>query len=238
VPTDTAAPATAPTAPPLARGELSRERILDAAEALIDREGDGALTFRRLGAELGVDPTAAYRHFRNKDDLLLALGDRLLGEAMARGTAELPPDAEWRTVLSTAAHSLRNTLLRHPRLASLISVRITQGEHEAKAIESGLASLAATGLSQREIVGVQRAFADTLLAWCAFSASYLGLSAEAKARDAAAWATTYSQLPTDEYPHIHAAQPYFDQFDDTFDLALELLLDGIAARINRSQEIS
>jgi AcrR family transcriptional regulator len=238
VPTDTAPATAGPATAPLSRGELSRERILDAAEALIDREGDGALTFRRLGAELGVDPTAAYRHFRNKDDLLLALGDRLLGEAMTAGTDELPADADWRSILATAAHSLRNTLLRHPRLASLISVRITQGEHEAKAIENGLASLAGTGLSQREIVGVQRAFADTLLAWCAFSASYLGLPAEAKARDAAAWATTYSQLPTDEYPHIHAAQPHFDEFDDTFDLALELMLDGIAARIARSQEIS
>jgi AcrR family transcriptional regulator len=236
VPTDIAPPAAAPASRPASRGELSRERILDAAEGLIDREGDGALTFRRLGAELGVDPTAAYRHFRNKDELLLALGDRLLGEAMVGGTGLLPPDADWRTILETAAHSLRNTLLRHPRLASLISVRITQGEHEVKAIERGLAALADTGLSRREIVGVQRAFADTLLAWCAFSASYLGLSDEAKARDEAAWATTYSQLPEDEYPHIHAARPYLDEFDDSFDLALELLLDGIAARITRSQE--
>jgi hypothetical protein len=115
-------------------------------------------------------------------------------------------------------------------------VRITQGEHEAYGIERGMAVLTRTGLSTRDIVGIQRAFADTVLAWCAYSASFLALPAEAKARDAAAWATTYAQLPTDEYPNIHAAQPYFDEFDDAFDLALELLLDGIAARITRSQE--
>jgi AcrR family transcriptional regulator len=219
-----------------ARRELSREVILDAAEALIDREGDSALTFRRLGATLGVDPTAAYRHFRNKDELLLALGDRLLGEAMDTGRHGLPADANWRLVLGTAAQALRNTLVRHPKLATLISIRVTQGEHEARGIEWGLAALAGTGLSEREVVGVQRAFADTVLAWCAFSASYLGLPAEAKARDQAAWATTYSQLPKDDYPHIHAARPYLDEFDDSFDLALELLLDGIAARIARSEE--
>lgn len=219
-----------------ARRELSREVILDAAEALIDRAGDGALTLRRLGAELGVDPTAPYRHFRNKDELLLALGDRLLGEAMASGVRDLPPDADWRQAFRSAAHALRNTLVRHPRLATLISVRVTQGEHEARGIERGLAALAGTGLSEPEIVGFQRAFADTVLAWCAFSASYIALPAEAKARDEAAWATTYSQLPADEYPHIHAARPYLDEFDDSFDLALELLLDGIAARVTRSQE--
>jgi AcrR family transcriptional regulator len=237
VPTDTVHRAVTPESSGEAlRAELSRERILDAAETLIDREGDGALTFRRLGAELGADPTAAYRYFRNKDDLLLALGDRLLGEAIAAGTDGLTDDADWRSAFGTMARALRTTLVRHPRLATLVSVRITQGEHEAYGIERGMAVLAGTGLSTRDIVGIQRAFADTVLAWCAYSASFLALPAEAKARDAAAWATTYAQLPTDEYPNIHAAQPYFDEFDDAFDLALELLLDGIAARINRSQE--
>ena len=240
MPTDTHRPARAETptidAGPPARRELSPEVILDAAEALIDRDGDSALTFRRLGAELGADPTAAYRHFRSKDELLLALGDRLLGEAMASGVRELPADADWRHTFHSTAHALRNTLLRHPNLATVISIRVTQGEHEARGIERGLAALDGTGLSEREVVGVQRALADTVLAWCAFSASYLALPDEAKARDEAAWATTYSQLPEDEYPHIHAARPYLDEFDDSFDLALELLLDGIAARITRSQE--
>ena len=220
---------------PAPRADLSRARILDAAQALIEREGDSALTFRRLGAELGADPTAAYRHFRNKDELLLALGDRLLGEAVDPTIAAVPPDAGWRTLLRLSAHGLRNTLVRHPKLASLISVRITQGEHEAMAIERGLAALAETGLPTREIVAIQRAFADTILAWSAFSASFEALPAEAKARDAAAWVTTYRQLPAEQYPHIHAAGPFLDEFDDAFDIALDLMFDGIEARIAASQ---
>jgi AcrR family transcriptional regulator len=219
-----------------ARPELSRDVILDAAEALIDREGDQALTFRRLGAELGADPTAAYRHFKNKDELLLALGDRLLGDALGAGTGSGADD--WRTAFRDTARALRDTLVRHPNLAALVSVRITQGDHEAHGIERGLAALVPTGLPMREIVGIQRAFADTVLAWSAFSASYLNLSADARARDEAAWATTYSQLSPDEYPHIHAARPYLEEFEDAFDIAIELLLDGIDARIARSQENS
>jgi AcrR family transcriptional regulator len=213
------------------RAELSRGRILDAAQLLIDREGDEALTFRRLGAELGADPTAAYRHFRNKDELLLALGDRLLGEAVDPTFAEVAPGADWRTVLRLSAHGLRNALVRHPKLATLISVRITQGEHEAMAIERGLATLAQTGLPTREIVAIQRAFADTILAWSAFSAAFVALPAEAKARDAAAWVTTYRQLPREQFPQIHAASPYLDEFDDAFDIALDLMFDGVEARI-------
>jgi len=214
------------------RVELSRERILDAAQAVIEREGDSALTFRRLGAELEADPTAAYRYFRNKDELLLALGDRLFGEAIDPMIAETRADADWRTRMRLAAHALRNTLVRHPKLATVISVRITQGEQEALGIERTLATLAQTGLPTRDIVGIQRAFADTVLAWSAFSATFEALPADAKARDAAAWITTYRQLPEDEFPHIHAASPYLDEFDDAFDLALGLLFDGIQARID------
>jgi len=219
------------------RTELSRGRILDAAQAVIDREGDSALTFRRLGAELDADPTAAYRYFRNKDDLLLALGDRVLGEGMEQTFADLPDNADWRTALRLTALALRDCLVRHPKLATIISVRVTQGEHEAEGIERGLAALVDAGLSIEEAVGIQRALADTVLAWAAFWASYLALPAEAKARDAAAWVTTYRQLPADDFPNIHAARPYLDDHDDAFGLALDIFLDGIASRIAaRSQE--
>lgn len=223
------APERAPQRAP--RPELSRERILDAAQALIDREGDRALTFRRLGAELGADPTAAYRHFRNKDELLLALGDRLLGEALDPVLAATSPDDDWRTVNRIAAHSIRDTLVRHPELARLVSIRITQGANEAVAIERGLATLAATGLPPREVVAVQRALADTILAWSAFTAAFEALPDSAKARDAAAWDTTYRTLPPEQFPHLHAARPYLDEFDDAFDVALDLVFDGIEARI-------
>jgi AcrR family transcriptional regulator len=217
------------------RAELSTARILDAAQALIEREGDEALTFRRLGAELGADPTAAYRHFRNKDELLLALGDRLLGEAIELTTAAISPDADWRTMLRLEAHGIRNTLVRHPRLASVISVRVTQGEYEAVGIERGLRALAATGLPTHEVVGIQRAYADTVLAWSMFWATFEALPNEAKARDAAAWATTYQTLPPEQFPQIHAARPHLEQFDDAFDFALNLLFDGVQARIDANR---
>ncbi len=237
MPTDTVRRAVTPEGGEALRAELSRERILDAAETLIDREGDGALTFRRLGAELGADPTAAYRYFRNKDDLLLALGDRLLGEAITAGTDGLTADADWRTAFGTMARALRNTLVRHPRLATLVSVRITQGEHEAYGIERGMAVLAGTGLSTRDVVGIQRAFADTVLAWCAYSASFLALpdGGEGAGRGRVGHhvrTTARGRVSRTSTPR----SPYFDEFDDAFDLALELLLDGIAARITRSQE--
>ena len=73
------------------RVRLDRDRILDAAEAIATSEGIGKLTMRRLGAELGADPTALYRHFRDEKELLVELADRLFGRSL-----ELDPSLPWR----------------------------------------------------------------------------------------------------------------------------------------------
>jgi AcrR family transcriptional regulator len=217
------------------RSDLSRERILDAAQTIIDLDGESGLTFRRLGSQLDADPTAAYRYFRSKDDLLLALADRLFGQALDA----LQPSADWKVELKNAAHTLRRALVSHPRLAILVSVRTTQGEQEARAIEHVLGTLLRAGLTMPDAVAVWRALADTTLAWSGFSAAYLALPDEVKAHDALAWTTTYRRLPADTYPHINAARPYIEADYDAFDFAIELLLDGVAARIpTPPQEIS
>lgn len=48
---------------------LDRERILDAAAEIVGGEGMPALTMRRIGSELGAEPAAIYRHFRNEPEL-------------------------------------------------------------------------------------------------------------------------------------------------------------------------
>jgi AcrR family transcriptional regulator len=65
-----------PAAPADQAARLDPELFLDAAERVVRAEGLGALTMRRIGVELGADPTAVYRHFASKDALLTALAGR------------------------------------------------------------------------------------------------------------------------------------------------------------------
>lgn len=53
-------------------GEL-RDALLEAAEALLEKDGPTGLSLRKLGRQLGVTPGAPYRHFEDKDGLLAAL---------------------------------------------------------------------------------------------------------------------------------------------------------------------
>ncbi|MDH6565338.1 AcrR family transcriptional regulator [Streptomyces sp. SAI-117] len=63
----------------------TRRALLDAAAGLLDRGGLEAVTLRAVGAEAGVTRGAPYRHFPDKESLLIAVGTRAwdrLGELM------------------------------------------------------------------------------------------------------------------------------------------------------------
>lgn len=74
---------------PYHHGDL-RAALLDAADALLDQGGDGAVSLREAARMAGVSPTAAYRHFADKEALLAALalrGFEAFGASMAAAVA-------------------------------------------------------------------------------------------------------------------------------------------------------
>lgn len=61
-----------------------RAALLDAASAIVDREGHQKLSLRALAAALGVSATAPQAHFANKQALLTALAEQGFRELRRR----------------------------------------------------------------------------------------------------------------------------------------------------------
>ena len=97
------------------RGRLDRRRVLEAALGLVDREGLDALTMRRLGAELDVDPMTIHHHAESKEGLLDGIVE-LLWEEVALPEAQVEPIE----MLGTLARSVRDLFRRHPQAAPLV----------------------------------------------------------------------------------------------------------------------
>src|SRR3954451_23607025 len=94
--------------PRKARGSLSPEAILDAAERLATGSGFETVTMRAVAAELEAAPMALYRHFPTKDRLVDALLDRVLSRF------EPPPRTRaWRDDLRAFARAHRRLLIAH-----------------------------------------------------------------------------------------------------------------------------
>lgn len=60
---------------PYHHGDL-KAALLDGADALLDEVGAGAISLREIARQTGVSATATYRHFADKEALLVALAVR------------------------------------------------------------------------------------------------------------------------------------------------------------------
>jgi AcrR family transcriptional regulator len=108
------------------RGRLDRDTVVARALALVDAEGLEALTIRRLAVDLGVTPMALYWHFRNKDELLDALVEHLLGTVRLPALPAVPAvgGRDWAEQLHAALTAFAAALRPHPAIAPLIQARV------------------------------------------------------------------------------------------------------------------
>lgn len=93
-----------------------RADVVDRAIAVLDEHGLDALSMRKLAADLGVQPSALYHHFANKDALLAAIADELLDRGR-RGTEIVT----WEAELRLACVELRDAMLACRDGAALVA---------------------------------------------------------------------------------------------------------------------
>ncbi len=97
---------------------MDRRDVVVKAVEILASVGLPDLTMRRIGTELGVQQSALYHHFANKQALLGAVAD----EIVARGPRSAVPDgAGWRTAVVTRCTDLRAALLSCPDGADVVA---------------------------------------------------------------------------------------------------------------------
>jgi AcrR family transcriptional regulator len=212
---------------------LSRERIVDAAVELATGGGSEAVTVRALGAALGCDPSALYRHFGDVDELHRAVGDRFLA-----GVDVAPrPREGWRSAVRRLCIELRQVQLRQPRLAAFVRSAPTRLSNELAFTEALMRELRRGGLRNATVARAYHALIELTVGSAAIDAALAEADEEARSATYAQWRHDYAALPKEQHPSIAAVSPhlYKGTADDRFEEALDLLLDGLAARRSRPQ---
>lgn len=139
---------------------LSADLIVETGLDLASQPGVTTMSVRELGTKLGADPTAIYRHFRNKEHLMQALLDQLHSRALVRVTA---PHADWQERLRQNAIALLDEYVRHPAIATEAVVLTTHGAGEADSIEFLLDAFTTAGLDDEEVMRHYALFASHVL---------------------------------------------------------------------------
>ncbi|MFD9894093.1 TetR/AcrR family transcriptional regulator C-terminal domain-containing protein [Amycolatopsis sp. NPDC059027] len=99
-----------------------RKDVVDRAITVLDEYGLESLTMRRLAADLGVQPSALYHHVPNKQTLLAAVADEIL----ARGRRPRRARA-WDRRVVEVCDELRDAMLAYRDGAEVVVAGYTFG---------------------------------------------------------------------------------------------------------------
>jgi AcrR family transcriptional regulator len=128
---------------------LSRAEIVDAAIAIADAEGAGAISMRRIAQVLRAGTMSLYWHVANKEQLLDLMLDALFGEI------EVPePSGDWRADLRTHARNERATLLGHAWVMDFIGARPPLGPNTLLLLDRQLGTLDGLGLDMAKAMNL------------------------------------------------------------------------------------
>ncbi len=199
------------------RPALSRERIEIEALALIEREGMAAFSTRRLGQALGCEAMSLYNHFPSKAHVLDALVDRVLAGIPIPDPA-LPPAERLRAL----ARHWRAMARAHARFYPWLALHRWNSPTGVAFLGQILDCLHAAGLSDERAA---RGF--RVLGYYLLGATLDEISGYAQG-PSSLHPMTDEELAR-QFPAVAQAGRYFApaHFDKTFELGLDLLLQGL-----------
>ena len=202
---------------------LTREKIVEAALVLLERDGLQGLSMRRLAQELGSGAASLYWHVGDKEELLSLLLDRIVGET------EVPePDPEnWQGTVKELARAVRKHLSQRRDAAQLSLGRVPAGPNSLPILERNLAVLAASALPPHVIAYAADMFALYVGAFAYEESLRSGEEHASPEQLGAYWAS----LPPEQFPTITrlANDLVAGDIDERFEFAIELLVRGLEA---------
>ncbi len=211
-----------------AKAALTREGIIDAAVRILEDEGIGKVTMRRIALALDTGAASLYVYVRNTEELHAQILDALLAR-----TPPISAGGTWRERLHETLTSYAGLLFAYPEIARLTMTTHPIGPHYFALVESVLELLAEGGVGDREAAWA----VDMLLSTVTFNAvehaapNALGEGTDAlsdmAARIATAPAATYPRIVRLGDEMLSGTGP------ERFAWGLDVLINGVLATRRR-----
>jgi len=221
---------------------LSREEIVDAAIAIADSEGAGAVSMRRIAQVLRAGAMSLYWHLANKEHLLELMLDALMGDV------EVPePTGDWQADLRVQAHSMRKVLLRHNWVIDFINARPALGPNTLRFLDKSLAVLDDLDIDTATAMNILQTVGTYVSGAVVRELTELRVQRE---QERLVEADTDFAAKLDLWRRQLAATGLFEHFlrilrddvdpdaketrDQRFEFGLDCVLEGVAAKLARS----
>lgn len=181
------------------RERLSRHTVTERALALADSGGLASLTIRGLTESLGVTAMALYWHFRNKDELLAALAERVWSEI----DTDLDPAAPWPDRLRRLMQSYISVLRAHPAAPDLLMRDENRNQAALQVTEAALTVLRGAGFDPVHASAIARSGLWTgITLVISEPGKHPGVPEDEKAEHRRKDLLALSLLPASTFPHV------------------------------------
>jgi AcrR family transcriptional regulator len=198
------------------REAISRERVLKAALAVVDREGLEAITMRRVGEELGIEAMSLYNHVENKAAILDGIFEIVLAELPQAKAA-----GSWQSALRARAKAFRRTLQAHPNALPLFANRPAVTPAAISHVEEGLVILREAGFTPSAALSAFQVLAAFVVGHTMQGHHPAGVPHESR--------PSYQRLSPGEFPRVREAAAVLLTHDveGEFEFGLDVLLAGL-----------
>jgi AcrR family transcriptional regulator len=123
---------------------LSRELIATVALDIADKEGFEAVSMRRIAQQMNVGTMSLYHYVSSKDELIAAMDDAIMGEALLE---TLPKG--WRRAMTEISRRTHAVFIRHPwALFAMLST--PPGLNTMRHVEQCLEALNETAMTTKQ----------------------------------------------------------------------------------------
>lgn len=210
---------------PGAKARLDQTMIVNAGLEVAAASRSLQLSAKELGARLDADPTAIYRHFRNKGHLMEALLDELNLRSVAAVTT--PPE-DWQNRLRQMATATLEEYCRHPSIAAEAMVLTTHGPGEQAAVELMLDAFTRAGLPSHEVVRHYALLASHVLSLASGIARARAALPDATSTDRTPWLEGPILADPRTHPRIAEFSSQLANLEDRelFDLGVESVIQS------------
>lgn len=206
------------------RGPLTRQAIVAAAVSLADEEGVRGLTMRKLAQRVGYEVMSLYNHVANKGELLDLIVDAVAAEVVSPDESVEPMAA-----VRAVALSLREALVHHPWAPELWLSQMP-GPARSRIMEDLLRSLDRSDLPPDLAHHGFHAVTNHVVG---YTIQQLGMATISDPEQVAA--DYIGSLSAEDHPftiaHVH--QHLDGDTSSSFELVLDLILDGLAGLAER-----
>ncbi|GAA4691465.1 TetR family transcriptional regulator [Nocardioides conyzicola] len=196
---------------------LTRERILQTAVRLADRDGPDAVTLRKIAGELGVHVTSLYNHVPTRDAVTDGIVELLLDEA------KLPTGpVAWDDWIRQFVEGVTGIAATHPGAFHALRQRPVQGARATASFEVALTALAEAGFSRTD------SFAAVKTA--SYLALMIGMERSMVARGELL-ETQLDDLPEESFPLVRSIATDVSDYEYVWSFSVDTLVAGLRSRL-------